>query len=323
MRKIVVFCLILLSAFSLVSNAQTITVTASVDSTSMWIGSQTRLSFEVSMQSMQQVTMPLFSDTIVDGIEIVESLKVDTTTSPDGLMLLKHTYLITAFEDSLFYIPPYPFVSNDDTVWSKSLALQVIQPFEIDTASNQITDIKKVYTPPIYWKGIFIITLWVLLILLAALAVFFVLKRVLKKKPVLQTEVIEPDVASYLIAYSKLDKLKQEKPWQHNRSKEYHTELSDIVREYIENSFEIPCLEMTSDEIFTSMNHLRYESKTAYNSLLQLLKLADLVKFAKWEAQPAEHELSLNNAYAFVNETKIEPMPEQLAPTDESTEIDS
>jgi hypothetical protein len=117
-----------------------------------------------------------------------------------------------------------------------------------------------------------------------------------------------------------LDKIKQEKAWQHNRTKEYHTELSEVIREYIESTYEIPGLEMTSEEIFVNLNHLRFESKSAYICLQQILKLADLVKFAKWNPTPDEHELSLHNAYVFVNETKIEPSNELENLNDESVD---
>ena len=63
---------------------------------------------------------------------------------------------------------------------------------------------------------------------------------------------------------------------------------------------------MTSEDIIANLHHLRFESKTAYTALQQILKLADLVKFAKWNPIPQENELSLSNAYLFVNETKIE-----------------
>jgi hypothetical protein len=60
--------------------------------------------------------------------------------------------MVTAFEDSLMYIPSYPFVNGNDTIWSKPLSLKVVQPFVIDTTSHQIADIKNVYTPPIYGR---------------------------------------------------------------------------------------------------------------------------------------------------------------------------
>mgnify|MGYP000938558181 FL=1 len=68
----------------------------------------------------------------------------------------------------------------------------------------------------------------------------------------------------------------------------------------------VPAMEMTSDEILTQLNSLRIEDKESYLALQQILHLADLVKFAKWNAGPDEHELSLTNAFYFVNQTKTE-----------------
>jgi len=120
----------------------------------------------------------------------------------------------------------------------------------------------------------------------------------------------------YEVAIAKLDKIKQQKLWQQNRSKEYHTELTDVIREYIERTFDIPCMEMTSEEILEHLNHLKFETKPAYLALLQILRLADLVKFAKWNPATDEHELSLNNAYLFINQTKIE----EVKPSEEGNE---
>ena len=101
MRKLLIFCFALISTLSTALTAQTVTVTSRIDSTSMWIGNQTKLSFEVSQQPGQIVSMPVFSDTVVGGLEIVEPLKMDTTTSQDGVMLVTQSYMVTAFEDSL------------------------------------------------------------------------------------------------------------------------------------------------------------------------------------------------------------------------------
>jgi hypothetical protein len=115
---------------------------------------------------------------------------------------------------------------------------------------------------------------------------------------------------AHVVALNELDKIKQEKPWQQGRSKEYHTELTDIIREYIERVFNVNSMEMTSEEILEHLRILRLEQKTAYLGLTQLLRLADLVKFAKFNPTPDEHELSLSNSYLFVNETKVEePKP--------------
>ncbi len=306
MRKILIYSFVLASFFLVDLSAQNITATAKIDSTMMWIGNQTRLWFEISQQKNQKVVFPIFSDTIVGGLELVEPVKLDTTQSPDGQLIVSQSYLVTAFEDSLFYIPSYPFVVDGDTVWSKSLSLKVVQPFQIDTASNKIADIKPVLNTKFYWKGLLKNILIGLIIIIVLLIIFFIIRKFVQKKPIFEKMNDEPELPPYQIAITKLEKIKNEKLWQQNRIKEYHTELTDVLREYIERTFEIQSLEMTSEEIIQQLVHLKFESKQAYQALQQILKLADLVKFAKWNPTIDEHELSLNNSFLFVNETKIE-----------------
>jgi Fe-S cluster assembly scaffold protein SufB len=141
--------------------------------------------------------------------------------------------------------------------------------------------------------------------------------KYLKKMPVLDSKEMKLLLPPYVVALSELDKIKQDKPWQQGRSKEYHTDLTDILREYIERVYNVNSMEMTSEEILENLRHLRFEQKTAYLELKQILQLADLVKFAKWNATPDEHELSLSNAYLFVNQTKVEEIKPVAEPVNE------
>lgn len=307
MRKYLLMLFLLIVTFVYTDLwAQKITVNARLDSTVLWIGDQAHLSFEVSQQPNQKVSMPIFSDSIVRGLELVEPVKTDSVKTADGPILVTQHYVVTAFEDTLLYIPPFPFVSNGDTVWSKSLSLKVVQPFKIDTTSNSIADIKPVFEPKFDWLGLLKIILLVLLIhgLLVIALIFY--RKYKKDKPVFENKIQEPLLPPYVVALNQLDKIKQAKPWQQGRSKEYHTDLTDVIREYIERVFLIKSMEMTSEEILDQLNILRKEEKSAYIGLKQILQLADLVKFAKWNPTPDEHELSLRNAYLFVNLTKVE-----------------
>ena len=314
MRKSLLLLFLLLVSF-VHSNlwAQKITVNARLDSTVMWIGNQTHLTFEISQQPRQKVGMPVFSDSIIGGLELVEPVKIDTLKSPDGHILVEQHYLVTAFKDSLLYIPPFPFVLNGDTVWSKSLSLKVVQPFKIDTASNAIADIKPVFQPKFNWLNLLFIVLLILAIHGIIILLLFIYRKYLKKSPVLDSKEMKLLLPPHVVALSELDRLKQDKPWQQGRSKEYHTELTDIIREYIERVFSVNSMEMTSEEILDHLRNLKSEQKTAYSGLNQILKLADLVKFAKWNPTPDEHELSLSNAYLFVNQTKVD----ETKPVDE------
>jgi len=285
--------------------AQKISVNARLDSTVLKIGEQAHLSFEVSQQPNQKVSMPIFLDSIA-GLEIVEPYKADTVKAADGHLIVTQHYVVTAFQDSLMYIPAYPFVSGSDTVWSKSLSLKIVQPFKIDTASNKIADIKPVMDPKFDWMMLLLILLIVLSIHGVIVLGLFIYRKYFKKYPVLDLKSQELLLPAHVVALGYLDKIKHDKAWQQGRSKEYHTELTDVLRAYIERMFNINCMEMTSEEILDQFRLMRLDQKSVYQSLQQILKLADLVKFAKWDATPDEHELSLMNAYLFVNQTKIE-----------------
>ena len=146
-KRITVFLFLLSTFQGAVLYAQNITVTAKIDSTQIWIGQQTKFTFELSQQPDQHIQSPIFSDVIIKGLEIVERLKPDTISMSDGHIEINMSYVVTAFEDTLFLIPPFPFVAGDDTIWSRALSIKVIQPFVIDTTQLQITDIKNVFSP--------------------------------------------------------------------------------------------------------------------------------------------------------------------------------
>lgn len=293
--------------------AQKITVNARLDSTVMWIGNQAHLSFEVTQQPKQKVIMPLFSDSIVKGLDLVEQAKTDTVNSENGSVKVTQHYVVTAFKDSILTVRPFPFVINGDTVWSNSLTLKVVQPFKVDTAASSVADIKPVYEPKFDWVGL-IQTILLILVILALLVVLYIyIRKYWQKKPIFE-KAPEPALPPHIIALNHLDKIKENKPWQQGRSKEYHTELTDVIREYIELVFGMKSMEMTSEEILYQLRTMRKSDKTSYLGLQQILQLADLVKFAKWNPLPDEHELSLKNAYLFVNQTK---KVEEVVPTED------
>jgi hypothetical protein len=105
------------------------------------------------------------------------------------------------------------------------------------------------------------------------------------------------------VALEKLDTIREQKIWQTGQVKEYHTQLTDVVREYIARRFEVSSAEQTSDETLRAMRPLLSDKKDLFEQLRKMLTLADLVKFAKWTTTPDENESSLRSAYTFVKET--------------------
>ena len=280
-------------------------VSAAIDSTTLFIGDQTDLHLRATCEVGEQVQMPLLDKELIPGIEIVERTVIDTATLKDGRVQYNQYLTLTSFEDSLFYIQPLPFVSGKDTMWSEPLTLNVVQPFEMDSTDIAITDIKGIYKAPIWWWGIW---RWVLLALVIAgvgvggyYLITYLKKRMGKEDT--NTAPTKPLRPAEEVALEKLDVIREQKIWQTGQVKEYHTQLTDVVREYIARRFDVSSTEQTSDETLRAMRPLLNEQKDLYEQLRKMLTLADLVKFAKWTTTPDENELSLRSAYSFVKET--------------------
>ena len=294
-----------------------IVVSASIDSTTLMLGDQTDLHLQVTHDATEQVEMPVFGESLQDGIEIIDKTIVDTLSLADGRVQLNQYLTLTSFKDSLFVINPIAVASGADTFWTESMALNVVQPFEVDT-TLAITDIKDIEKAPIWWWGII---RWILLgLLIAGLCVGgYYLWRWIESKRKPEEETINPDLLRPAdeVALEKLDEIKAAKIWKDGKVKEYQTELTDVVREYIGRRFDVQSTEKTSDETLHEMKPLI--EKELFSKLSKMLQLADLVKFAKWHTTPDENEQALSTAYEFVNSTKIVE-PENLETPDKPEE---
>ena len=284
--------------------AQPTTVSATMDSTILLVGEQTRLTFTVAQMRDRQVCAPVFSDTIVSGLEIVERLPLDTQLADDGLLLVSQSYVLTSFDSALYFIDAQPFVDGADTLYSNPLSLKVVS-IPVDTAQHAIADIKPVYAPPFDWPLFWLIVLITLGVAALAVIGFFVYRYV-KRHAAPSAEVAEPQDLrpAHEIALERLDVIKAEKLWQQNRAKEYHTQLTDVVRDYIARRFGICAVEQTSAEILAGIQPELSGQKTVYADLKTLLTTSDLVKFAKYKPLVSEDEKSLALAYQFVEATK-------------------
>ena len=294
-----------------------IVVGAAIDSTTLMIGDQTDLHLRVTQEAGERVEWPVFGETLQDGIEIVDRTIVDTLTMNDGRLQLNQYLTLTSFKDSLFAINPIAFASGNDTFWTEGLAINIVQPFEVDT-TLAITDIKDIEKAPIWWWGIF---RWILLALLSGGigVVAYYLWRWYEKNRKREEEPVNPELLRPAdeVALEKLDAIKAQKIWKDGKVKEYQTELTDVVREYIGRRFDVQSTEKTSDETLKEVKPLLVngdlaleDGKELYERLSEMLRTADLVKFAKWHTTPDENEQALTTAYDFVKETSKPENPD-------------
>ncbi len=291
--------------------AQDITVQGRLDTSTIKLGGQTTLRFSAHVPIAQKVSFPQLADSIAGKIEIVESEKIDTVFDKEDVAnaTLTKTYTVTSFEAGSYSIPPYEIKVGNSVYKTLPLPLNV-EAVAVDTTKG-IYDIKK----PLQVKYTFLDwlrdnRLYVALVLVGIAllaALIFYMRKQPKAKPAIKE--VKPVIPAHITALEKLRELQQKKLWQQDSVKQHHSELTDIVREYLEKRFAIQALEQTTEEIFASLKKADV-SKENKELLRHMLVLADLVKFAKEKPLPHENEQSVEDAVRFVETTKprVEPV---------------
>jgi hypothetical protein len=294
--------------------AQLIRVQAVLDSNTIDLGGQVNLTLTVEKPPGSVVEFPVYTDTLCGSVEILHIGELDSSQNrKENKVILKQQLILTAFDTGLLYIDPIPFVYRSgqfvDTIRSAANYLEVLS-FPVDT-TNTIRDIKGLYKAPLTAREILP---WVLLIAAISLAVWFIISYYKKRKrnvPDIARAI--PVEAPDIIALRELERLKAEKVWQQGRVKDYYSRLSDIIRTYLENRYNLMALEQTSFEILLSVQDF-IGKETNYGLLKTLLRLSDLVKFAKAEPEPEENMNQLENAILFVRNTHPQPVTDAGEP---------
>ncbi|MBB6130344.1 BatD family protein [Mucilaginibacter lappiensis] len=297
---------VLLTGFAFQSSAQNVEVGARIDRKAIKIGEQTQLHITARMHVKDQVDFPVLADSIANKILIVSG-KADTVVdkSDASIETIGHHYTITAFDSGEYVIPSYAFHTASGEVKTEPLKL-IVATVAVDT-TKAAYDIKQPLIVQYTFLDWLMDHLTLVIIIEAVIligGILFVIYYVRKKnKKEVVVEEPKPLVPIHLLALQKLTELRNRKLWQQEQTKQYHTELTDIIRDYLENRYVIKAHEQTSDEIFTSLRYMDITEENR-NALRQVLILADLVKFAKEKPLPQDNEQSMDNAVAFVNRTQ-------------------
>ena len=293
--------------------AQRPLIDVAIDSAAILIGEQTTLHLTVTADKDRPVQIVIPNDTLMTGVEVLNLSKADSTEIENDRLVIKQDVLITSFDSSLYLLPPLKVIDGVDTVYSNQVALKVSTiPVNADKP-EEFNDIKTVWKPPFVWADYYPIIYGILLALFLICVIAYIVKRI--RASLIPFKKEEPKLPPHEQAIKELDEIKQQKLWQQGRSKEYYTLITDTLRKYIEERFGINAMEMTSGEILELIRK-NSEAQSVYDNLRQILQLADFVKFAKMNPLPDENDLSMMNAYLFVNQTKVEEMQEPESTND-------
>lgn len=304
-------------SFLLISNVfAQFNVEVKTDTTDYLIGDFINLQFKAEYPKGYKFNEPIFKDSL-KKFEIISENSSEFDTL-DNSILFKKNFVLSFYDSAVVSIPSFTFslssISDTNKIIFNSDSIQ-IRVHSIPVKAEQ--DIKDVKEPILIPLDILEIILWVLLVLVLLSIIYFLIKKFTKKK---NKELKEPEIVlpSYVIALTKLDALEKEKLWQSGKVKEYHSRITEIIREYFEKRFSIPALELTSTEQVTLLEKIS-DATPVLRITVEFFTNADLVKFAKFNPVPDLNEIMMKQAREIVNST----VPKEQVLNDGKSEVEN
>jgi len=309
--RAIALAITLLLTFTAVAQEAPPYAKAVLDTNAIVIGQQVKMQLEVTVKNNEKITW-IFPETLAEGVEVVSRTPIDTVFE-DREQIFKQTLFVTSFDSGFYALEPLRFpyhVEGDTTTYYTQIpsAWLEVSTVAVDT-TKAFFDIKPLMPEPLTWREIMTYVAWILggLIVLCGIAwlIMFLIRKYRKKKPDVVVVPPKPKIPPYVTALEELEALRLKKLWQSDKIKEYYSELTDIVREYIEAQFGVQAVEMTTDEILYGLKNAGINAQ-AMGKLSGTLQTADLVKFAKAQPHALENDAVLTYSVDFVQETKVQ-----------------
>ena len=299
-------------------------VDVKLDSLQLFIGQQTGLTLSVTLDTKQKLRMPDIKkgQELIPDVEVVEVGKLDTAILNDGKrMTVSQAYTITAWDSAFYYLPPMQVMVDTTRYESKSLALKVYT-VDVDTLHlDQFFPPNDIMELHFLWEEWRMVALGGFLFLLMLACIAYLWYHVKHGKPIVRFIRRKKKLPPHQVAMTEIERIKSERKWAEEDSKEYYTLLTDTLRNYIRDRYGFNAMEMTSNEIIERL--ISENNEEALDELREIFRTADLVKFAKWSTLINENDANLVAAVEYVNQTKIEvdpnakPEPEIIKETDQ------
>lgn len=275
-----------------------------VDSTSMLLGDQQNLVFRLS--SPAGVSPADIHTEALDTCSYLELVNVGTwtRTEENQQVIQQKTIRFTIFDEGQYVIPSCFVVIGMDTIRTYPIPM-VVLGIEPDTTG--LLPIKGIIREQAHWTDYLPWILGMVILLFAYLAYRYFRNRLAKKERV-TVPVPEIPPLPHEIALQKLNVLKQSRIWEQGEVKEFHVQLTHILREYLEHRYLIPALESTSMEIIRDIRSKGLSPEQVQRTD-DLLHVADWVKFARGNPEENSNALALEQCIELVKQTAPEPEP--------------
>lgn len=295
-------------------NAQEVELSAKLESTTFKIGEWIDVKVAGKMSHAVKSIVPAVVDSI--GPFEVLSITNEKESVSEGFTHQSWEFRLTTFDTGRVFIPaiPFTYTLEKDSIKREAFTNSLFLTVEGVTVNLQedFKDIKPPLDAPWLFEDFLPFLLALAIIGLMILAYVYY-KR--KKRKIIAPEILERRIPPHERALSALRELEERTLWQQGMVKEYYSEVTEIIRRYIEDCFDVPALERTSDEILFEMKEVD-DPRINRNELSAFLLTADLVKFAKYLPSIEENVKELQTAYSFVRATAsplstVEPIEER------------
>lgn len=241
-------------------------------------------------------------------------LKRSSTTVPrtDGLTQSETRYSITSFRLGEHSVSAGPITCMvDDKTFAADfpdITLSVKSSLP-ENASSELADIKSPHKLP----GRVPIWLWLTAgTALAAFLIGLMTSGLWKNRE--QFIPSAPVVPPHVIALKALAALNSKGLLQKGECKPFYTELSMILRTYLEGRFKLNAPDETTEEIVEEMSRSPELTGAQRNILQEFMRQADMVKFARGESDRETMQTAFNTAEEFIEQTKLTEEPDANEP---------
>ena len=279
---------------------------------SILIGDQIEWKIPVRISEGEDYYIERPDEPVAPGVETIKGFHIDTLSFRRGKLEVEGRMTLTAFDSGSYFLPPVivHIERSDgsvDTLFYDGPILDV-NTIQIDTATFVPFDIKGQIKYPVTFSEIL---LWGGIVLIAIAVIWFIVcfvKRAKEGRSFFGRPIVKDP--PHIVALRSLEKIRGQKLWQNNRHKQFYTAVTDTLRKYISDRYDITAMEQTSNEMFEELKDKEIDPQLM-ERLRELFTTADFVKFAKHTPSIGENEEAIPTAVRFVNATFLQEIEKE------------
>lgn len=256
------------------------------------------LKITVKTGQKDTIIFSTITDTLSEKFEVLRQKK--DTLRKNNSIFISDSIIFSAYEEGTFSVPPQRILVNSKEYFTPSYKVTVA-PVVTDSVKTPLFDIKSiVQIPKNVWDYIqpYLGYVLILLVILVCVIIYFIRRN--KKKS--ETYKSEPDV----LAIKRLKKLKKSDYIAKDLYKKYYSELTSIIKDYMEARWNFPATKLLSDDLLEYLKKEKWLDENEIENLSVIFKISDLAKFAKYKPTPEETKLHMEKAINFINLTKTD-----------------